>query len=447
MRIAVFRTGRHTDSKGNERQWTEADLDRIAAGYDPKSHEAPVVIGHPKENAPAYGWVKGLEREGDMLYAHVEPTVPEFQGWLKAGLFKKRSISLYPDMTLRHVGFLGAMPPAVKGLPDFAFAENGDRSYSTYETHDYADGEEEHAARAAKHGIGMKVGGNRTKPGKYAHVPDDEFGDPVNYRYPLDEEHIHAALAYWAKPHNRDQYSKEEVEKITSRILAAAKKHGVEVDKDKFKFMEGGSRMSFWEELKAFLKGKGVDVGEPESFTEEQVKAAAAAAVAKAKAEMESSFAEKGRLLSDQESALKAKEAEFAAQAANARKREIADFCEALKKRGVLTPAMEKVGMGITSFMQAIAAIETTYEFAEKPEAGLSRQTPLEFMRAFLGALPPSIVMREFADNAGDPGGGDYAERRERAITQHMEKQKTDYRTAFLAVSKERPELFELERR
>ena len=38
--------------------------------------------------------------------------------------------------------------------------------------------------RAAKYGIRI-LGGNVTKPSKYAGVADDKFADPVNYRYPL----------------------------------------------------------------------------------------------------------------------------------------------------------------------------------------------------------------------------------------------------------------------
>jgi hypothetical protein len=121
--IQVFRIGRQTDSAGNLREWTPADLDKIASLYDPAQHEAPVVIGHPKENTPAWGRVEALKREGDFLYAKLKNLVPEFVGMIKKGLFKKRSISLYPDLTLRHIGFLGAIPPAVKGLADINFAE------------------------------------------------------------------------------------------------------------------------------------------------------------------------------------------------------------------------------------------------------------------------------------------------------------------------------------
>jgi len=123
MLIEIFKAGAHTDSAGNARTWTEKDLDAIASKYNPANHEAPVVIGHPKDNAPAFGWVEGLERKGSVLYAKLKDLVPEFVEAVKKGFYKKRSISLYPDMTLRHVGFLGAMPPAVKGLTDVAFSE------------------------------------------------------------------------------------------------------------------------------------------------------------------------------------------------------------------------------------------------------------------------------------------------------------------------------------
>lgn len=122
--IQVFRAGKHTDSGGVEREWTEADLDKIVSSYDPSKHDAPVVIGHPKTDAPAWGWVAGLKREGNILSARFKSMVPEFVDMVKKGMFKKRSISLYPDLTLRHIGFLGAMPPAVKGLADIKFDES-----------------------------------------------------------------------------------------------------------------------------------------------------------------------------------------------------------------------------------------------------------------------------------------------------------------------------------
>lgn len=116
--------------------FSTSDLDAMCASYDPKVHEAPIVIGHPKDNAPAYGWVKGLARKGDVLEATADQVDPSFAESVKAGRYKKVSASFYkPDSPsnpkpgtyyLRHVGFLGAQPPAVKGLRDASFAGDAD---------------------------------------------------------------------------------------------------------------------------------------------------------------------------------------------------------------------------------------------------------------------------------------------------------------------------------
>lgn len=119
--IEIFRAGTHTDSAGNTRTWTEADLDNIVNKYAPSRHEAPVVVGHPKDNSPAFGWVEGLKRSGKVLLAKLKQVPPEFEEAVHEGRYKKRSMALYPDMTLRHVGFLGGQPPAVKGLADIEF--------------------------------------------------------------------------------------------------------------------------------------------------------------------------------------------------------------------------------------------------------------------------------------------------------------------------------------
>lgn len=119
-KVEIFRAGKQTDSAGNERDWTVADLEKIASSYKPEFHEAPVCIGHPKDNAPAWAWVKKVTCEGNSLFAEIGDEAPEFSEWLQAKRFKKRSISLYPDLSIRHLAFLGAQPPAVKGLANFA---------------------------------------------------------------------------------------------------------------------------------------------------------------------------------------------------------------------------------------------------------------------------------------------------------------------------------------
>jgi len=135
--IEIFKTGTHTDSQGRTHNITVADLDKIAAGYDPAKHEAPVVIGHPKTDHPAWAWVESLKRVGDKLFYKEKDTVPEFNEMRQRKMFKKRSISLYPDGTLKHIGWLGAMPPAIKGLQDVSFSEADDCAiYEFSETED-----------------------------------------------------------------------------------------------------------------------------------------------------------------------------------------------------------------------------------------------------------------------------------------------------------------------
>jgi hypothetical protein len=104
------------------------------AAYDPAVHEAPHTVGHPKHNAPAYGWVKRLAVQGGVLtIAENHQVEPQFAELVASGRVKKRSISFYhpkdpvnpkPGIWYpRHVAWLGAQPPAVKGLKDVSFSE------------------------------------------------------------------------------------------------------------------------------------------------------------------------------------------------------------------------------------------------------------------------------------------------------------------------------------
>lgn len=98
-----------------------ADLERIVANFAPEKHEPPLVAGHPKDDAPALGWVSELRRSGEYLEAKFSQVMDQVKDWVRGGRFKKVSISLMPDLTLRHVGILGAAIPAVKGLGSITF--------------------------------------------------------------------------------------------------------------------------------------------------------------------------------------------------------------------------------------------------------------------------------------------------------------------------------------
>jgi len=132
-RIEIFRAGRHTSNEGTTIDFTQADLAASVKAYDPKKHEAPVVLGHPADNAPAFGWAKSLDLKGSVVGAHLGQLEASFVEDVRAGRRNKVSASFYTPTSphnpvpgvyyLRHIGFLGAAPPSVKGLAPVAFGE------------------------------------------------------------------------------------------------------------------------------------------------------------------------------------------------------------------------------------------------------------------------------------------------------------------------------------
>ena len=131
--LHIFRSGKHIATNGTSYDFSDAVLAAIAAAYDPAKHEAPLVVGHPKHDDPAYGWVKSLSFADGNLEAEPAKVDPQFVEMVGAERFKKISASFYPPAHasnptpgawyLRHIGFLGAMPPAVKGLRSASFNE------------------------------------------------------------------------------------------------------------------------------------------------------------------------------------------------------------------------------------------------------------------------------------------------------------------------------------
>ncbi len=132
--IEIFRAGQHTDDAGVMHHFSDADLDGMATSYSPALREAPLTVGHPKDNLPAYGWVKAVQRTAaGTLCITPHQVEPQFAEMVQSGRFKKRSASFYPPHApnnptpgkwyLRHVAFLGAQPPAIAGLKDIQFSE------------------------------------------------------------------------------------------------------------------------------------------------------------------------------------------------------------------------------------------------------------------------------------------------------------------------------------
>jgi hypothetical protein len=133
QRLHILKPGHYITGAGDQVTFSEGDLLRCANAYDPALHEAPIVIGHPTLNAPAYGWIKRLSAEGRNLMAEPQQLEPTFAESVISGRYKKLSAAFYGPTSphnpvpgiyyLQHVGFLGAQPPAVKGLKPVTFGE------------------------------------------------------------------------------------------------------------------------------------------------------------------------------------------------------------------------------------------------------------------------------------------------------------------------------------
>lgn len=149
--IHIFKAGTHRDSKGAELEFSENNLSSAVNAYDPAIHEAPIVIGHPEGNHPAFGWISSLNFEEGTgnVYAQPHQLNADFEEMVAQGAFKKVSASWYlpnhpanpspGSLYLRHVGFLGAQPPAIKGLQAINFEEADDHIIQFEETFDEAE--------------------------------------------------------------------------------------------------------------------------------------------------------------------------------------------------------------------------------------------------------------------------------------------------------------------
>jgi len=142
-RIEVLRPGTFKPMSGADVSFSAQDLGDIAGRYDPDLHAAPLVIGHPKTDDPAFAWADAftIERQGDgeRLVASLSDVHPEIDRAVQDGRFRKVSLSLFAPKAPnnptpghhypKHIGLLGAAAPAVSGLKpvtEAAFARDED---------------------------------------------------------------------------------------------------------------------------------------------------------------------------------------------------------------------------------------------------------------------------------------------------------------------------------
>jgi hypothetical protein len=121
--IEIVKVGDHVAMNGEKISFTTADLDAMASNT--MANTAPIVVGHPKTDAPAYGWATEFKRDGDSLFAKFDQVNPTFAEWVKGGAYKKRSVRVAKGENgwrIKHIGWLGAAAPAIEGMADMQFA-------------------------------------------------------------------------------------------------------------------------------------------------------------------------------------------------------------------------------------------------------------------------------------------------------------------------------------
>ena len=128
-RVAILKTGCHTDNSGTKRCFSRDDLDAIAARItDPVPH----VITHGGAFGPAsFARSPKAWREGDLLFVDAEDPQADFAALVKDRRLYSRSVRLLygaEGPRLAHIAWLGAEPPAVEGLPAVEFSGGGEVS-------------------------------------------------------------------------------------------------------------------------------------------------------------------------------------------------------------------------------------------------------------------------------------------------------------------------------
>ena len=298
--IEIFAGGKQIDSNG-----IEHDGDTIIAQaietFKPSYHEPPLVAGHPVDNSPAFGWVSGLKKTGNSLFAKFSQVVPEFSKACETGMFKKRSASFYPDGRLRHVGFLGAMPPAVKGLADLSFSDD-DKAWVF------------------------------------------EFSEADSWTWETVGGIFRKMRDYFIEKEGKEKADRIIPDWDVEYIRDMAKNNNKE---DDMKFAEFLEAFKFWKKIEG---GSDMDlpiqVTKPVStFSEADIEQAKKDGVAAEREKLDAEFAEKG-------AQVKRKAAE----------KEIADFCDTLVASGKIPPSW--VDSGLVGFMQTLDA-EKEISFSE----------------------------------------------------------------------------------
>ncbi len=128
----IFSAGKYRTPLGVDLEFSRLTINTTAGTYDPIRFCAPLCVGHPGNDLPSYGEVTKVFTKGDAMYCMADVS-DDLISLVRTGRYKNVSASFFGPLTpgnpvpgafyLKHVGFLGAVPPAVKGMKPLAFSE------------------------------------------------------------------------------------------------------------------------------------------------------------------------------------------------------------------------------------------------------------------------------------------------------------------------------------
>jgi hypothetical protein len=367
MALQIFRPGKFTAMSGHTLDFSESEVMAIAANYSAEKFQAPIVAGHPKDSDPAYGWVKSLSFSEGVLEAEPEQVDPAFAEAVAAGRYKKISGSFYPPnhpdnpvpghYYLRHVGFLGAMAPAVKGLKPVA-------SFS----------------------------------GKMDGCEVVDFGTLDSWETKTLGSILRGLREWFIGKFGLDAADQA----LPNWQVAQIETGGIEPDPDADSGFAEGDHPSIITPTPALAATAGAGAADPTPTPAlvagtpsegNDVKDKNGAPAPEALAAKEADLAKREGELNARADALEAKQAEMdkAAHAA---------FCEGLVKEGKLTPPLAK---GLADFMAGLKSAPVL-EFSEGDS---KTKTPsLDFFKDFLGRLPKLVEFGELPGIKNPPKDG-----------------------------------------
>lgn len=223
----VLRAGKFVDANGNKVTISESDLAELSETFDPDLWKSPYVYGHPKDDDPAQGYPESFYVKGKKLFSKPGKLFADFKEALKEGKYSKISLSIFHrnspanptpgKLYVRHVGFLGAVPPAVSGL---ANVELSDKPTDHFEIElSYGDRVQNHIFRRIRDFIIEKF--SLEEADKV--IPDYEIQSIIESQAREDakEDESHRNQFKEPNPNEDNQMTKEEIEKLQTDLAAA----------------------------------------------------------------------------------------------------------------------------------------------------------------------------------------------------------------------------------